>query len=78
MHMPISCAFIDADQRQKVYVILIVSFIAAVITELAKINSSQDSQRDLFKASEKLEKVLREADIRLLVEGMLKSYGKDM
>ena len=52
--------------------------ISAMINALEKPESDQNYKYDLIKASEKLAKVLNEADIRLLIESMVQKDGADM
>jgi chromatin assembly factor 1 subunit A len=49
-----------------------------MITALQKSETDENYKSDLIKSSGKLGKVLREADIRLLVDGMLQKNGADM
>jgi len=51
---------------------------SAMITALQKSETDENYKSDLIKSSGKLGKVLREADIRLLVDGMLQKNGADM
>lgn len=49
-----------------------------MITALQKSESDPNFINDLMKSSEKLGKVLREANIRVLMDSMLKKNGADM
>lgn len=49
-----------------------------MINALKKSEINQKCKIDVTKASEKLGKVLNEADIRLLVDNMVKKDGADM
>lgn len=51
---------------------------SAMITALQKPETDENYKSDLKKSSGKLGKVLREADIRLLVDGMLQKNGTEM
>lgn len=53
-------------------------FIAAVITELMKPESTSNGGQKVMKASERLTKVLSEAEIRSLVEKMEQKNGADV
>lgn len=55
-----------------------ISAVSAMINALEKPESDQNYKYDLIKASEKLAKVLNEADIRLLIESMVQKDGADM
>lgn len=54
-----------------------VSFLE-MITALQKQETNQNYESDLIKLSEKLGKVLTEADIRLLIDGLLQKNGAEM
>lgn len=49
-----------------------------MLSALQKSDSDHTCRTDLMKASEKLGKVLHEADIRLLVDNMLQKHGAEM
>ena len=49
-----------------------------MITALQKQETDQNYESDLIKSSEKLGKVLTEADIRLLIDGLLQKNGAKM
>jgi len=49
-----------------------------MITALQKQETNQNYESDLIKLSEKLGKVLTEADIRLLIDGLLQKNGAEM
>lgn len=49
-----------------------------MITALQKQETDQNYESDLIKSSEKLGKVLTEADIRLLIDGLLQKNGAEM
>lgn len=53
-------------------------FISAVITELMKPDSTPNGVQNIMKASERLSKVLNEAEIRSLVEKMEQKNGADV
>lgn len=55
-----------------------ITAVFAMITALQKSETDENYKSDLIKSSGKLGKVLREADIRLLVDGMLQKNGADM
>ncbi|KAF2292021.1 hypothetical protein GH714_000198 [Hevea brasiliensis] len=55
-----------------------ISAVSAMISALQKLESDQTCTTDLMRASEKLGKVLQEADIRLLVDSMLQKNGAEM
>ncbi|GMH13056.1 hypothetical protein Nepgr_014897 [Nepenthes gracilis] len=55
-----------------------ITAILAVITALQNPENDQSYKLDLMRASYKLNKVLNEADIRLLVENMAQKNGSDM
>uniref|UniRef100_A0A5B6YTU5 Putative chromatin assembly factor 1 subunit FAS1 n=1 Tax=Davidia involucrata TaxID=16924 RepID=A0A5B6YTU5_DAVIN len=55
-----------------------ITAVSAMITTLQKSESPQNCGHELTKASERLVKVLSEADIRLLIENMVQKNGADM
>ncbi|XP_057784473.1 chromatin assembly factor 1 subunit FAS1-like [Salvia miltiorrhiza] len=55
-----------------------ISAVLAMIKALEKSENSPNCQHELMKASEKLDKVLNEADIRLLMENMSHKNGAEM
>ncbi|CAK7325984.1 unnamed protein product [Dovyalis caffra] len=55
-----------------------ITAVSAMITALQKSETDRNYESDLITSSEKLGKVLREADIRLLVDGMLQKNGAEM
>ncbi|KAG5240057.1 chromatin assembly factor [Salix suchowensis] len=55
-----------------------ITAVFAMITALQKSETDENYKSDLIKSSGKLGKVLREADIRLLVDGMLQKNGAEM
>ncbi|KAH8501282.1 hypothetical protein H0E87_016193 [Populus deltoides] len=55
-----------------------ITAVFAMITALQKSETDENYKTDLIKSSGKLGKVLREADIRLLVDGMLQKNGAEM
>ncbi|KAI7749664.1 hypothetical protein M8C21_023010, partial [Ambrosia artemisiifolia] len=55
-----------------------ITAVSAVITELMKPDSTSDSGQKIMKATERLSKVLGEAEIRLLVEKMEQKNGADV
>ncbi|XP_057962033.1 chromatin assembly factor 1 subunit FAS1 [Malania oleifera] len=55
-----------------------ITAVSSMMTALQKLDSRQNSKHDILKASEKLCKVLSEADIRLLVESMIQKNGADI
>ncbi|KAJ6429354.1 hypothetical protein OIU84_020894 [Salix udensis] len=55
-----------------------ITAVFAIITALQKSETDENYKSDLIKSSGKLGKVLREADIRLLVDGMLQKNGAEM
>ncbi|KAJ0438076.1 putative chromatin assembly factor 1 subunit A [Helianthus annuus] len=55
-----------------------ITAVSAVITELMKPDSTSDSGQKIMKASERLSKVLGEAEIRSLVEKMEQKNGADV
>ncbi|KAI3705986.1 hypothetical protein L1987_76238 [Smallanthus sonchifolius] len=62
--------------RKKIYERI--TAVSAVITELMKPDSTSDGGQKVIKASEKLSKVLNEAEIRSLVEKMEQKNGADV
>ncbi|XP_071712026.1 chromatin assembly factor 1 subunit FAS1-like [Rutidosis leptorrhynchoides] len=54
-----------------------ITAVSAVISELMKLESSSDGQKKVMKVSERLSKVLSEAEIRSLVEKMEQKSGTD-
>lgn len=52
--------------------------VSAMINALEKPENDQNYKYDLTKASEKLAKVLNEAEIRLLMESMVQKDGAEM
>ncbi|XP_022718437.1 chromatin assembly factor 1 subunit FAS1 [Durio zibethinus] len=55
-----------------------ITAVSAMITMLQKSENGQNYKHDFMKASEKLVKVLSEADIRLLMSSMLQKSGAEM
>ncbi|XP_043705396.1 chromatin assembly factor 1 subunit FAS1-like [Telopea speciosissima] len=55
-----------------------IAAVSAMISSLQMPKSCQNYRTDLVKASEKIGKVLNQADIRLLVENMVQKNGTDM
>ncbi|XP_015572224.1 chromatin assembly factor 1 subunit FAS1 isoform X2 [Ricinus communis] len=55
-----------------------ISAVSAMLAALQKSESDQSHKFDLMKASEKLSKVLQEADIRLLVDTLLQKNGAEL
>lgn len=49
-----------------------------MIASLTKLESEPNYNQELVKASKKLSKAYTEADIRLLVEGLLQKNSEDM
>lgn len=52
--------------------------VSALISALEKVDHDQTHRQELTKASERLGKVLSEADIRLLIGSMVQKIGADM
>ncbi|KAL5783773.1 hypothetical protein ACOSP7_008802 [Xanthoceras sorbifolium] len=55
-----------------------ITAVSAMLTALQKAESDSNFTHDLVKASEKLGKVLSEADIRVLMDSLLKKNGTEM
>ncbi|KAH8517393.1 hypothetical protein H0E87_005361 [Populus deltoides] len=55
-----------------------IAAVSEMITALQKQETDQNYESDLIKSSEKLGKVLTEADIRLLIDGLLQKNGAEI
>lgn len=56
-------------------ILMFLAHFAAMVSALEKSKSDEHYKSDLIKSSEKLGKVLTEADIRLLEDSMLQKNG---